>query len=143
MEWKSFRNLWLYSKESTCRRFLSKSPTCVDFDEKLLFHYNTQRQLMDKPDAREFTSVRLNLRPLKMSILRHVDEWISTLGVRLKQTAQVRLDSIIEKVDSCSQQMKPVSFFAQLEESLVLISEIEKISLEVEMSYNDVEERCR
>ncbi len=56
---------------------------------------------------------------------------------------QVRVDGIIEKVDDYAQQMKPVSFFVQLEESLVLISQIEKISLEVEMSYNDVEERCR
>ena len=90
MEWRSFRNLWLYSKSATCSRFLSKSPTCVDFDEKLLFHYNTQRQLMDKPDSKEFMSIRLNLRPLKVSILRHVDEWISTLGIQLKHTAQVK-----------------------------------------------------
>ncbi len=39
--------------------------------------------------------------------------------------------------------MKPITFFSQLEDNFILMCSIEKISLEVEMSYNDVEERCR
>lgn len=47
-EWKSFRNLWLFSKEGTCQKFIQHKPTCVGFDEKLLFYYNVQRLLMSK-----------------------------------------------------------------------------------------------
>ncbi len=49
----------------------------------------------------------------------------------------------MDKVEHSAQQLRPVTFYSQLEEAFGLISYIEKISLEVEMGYNDVEERCR
>ena len=42
-EWQSFHNLWRYSKELTCKKFIATLPNCVEVDEKLLFYYNVHR----------------------------------------------------------------------------------------------------
>lgn len=54
-----------------------------------------------------------------------------------------RLESILEKVDDYFQRLKPVSELVQLADTLQLISDVGRISLEVEISYNDIQERCR
>ncbi len=41
-------------------------------------------------------SICVNLRPLKASILKHVEEWISTLGIQLKHSAQVSVKSFTD-----------------------------------------------
>ncbi len=143
MSWRRFRNLWLYSKEQTCQKFIRGSPSCVDFDEKLLFYYNTYRLLLAKTNSQNFKSICLDLSPLKNEILRHVDEWIATLGKLLEQTAQECLKTVSEKVDGFTRQLKPVVSLPDVNEALTVISSVERISLEVEIAYNDVEERCR
>jgi len=82
--WRSYKSLWLYSKEETCQRFLARSPSCVDFDEKLLFHHNTGRHLAARPNFFDVFSLRLDLSPLKTSILDHVAAWTEALGAQLK-----------------------------------------------------------
>jgi hypothetical protein len=90
LEWKNFRNLWQFSKRLTCDKFIATLPTCVGFDEKLLYYYNAHRLLSSKPNLKLFNCIKLDLRPLKAVILGHVDEWINTLGQLLEQTAQTR-----------------------------------------------------
>ena len=94
LEWKNFRNLWQYSKDLTCQKFIATLPTCVGFDEKLLYYYNAHRLLSSKPNVKLFSCVKLDLRPLKAVILAHVDEWIGTLGQLLEKTAQTRYSLI-------------------------------------------------
>ena len=64
-EWKGYRSVWRYSKEMTCAKFVKQSPTCVDFDEKLLFYYNMRRGIESALDVKDFRCIRLQLRPLK------------------------------------------------------------------------------
>ena len=45
LKWKGYRTLWKFNKQQTCQKFLTTSPTCVDFDEKLLFYYNLHRTI--------------------------------------------------------------------------------------------------
>ncbi len=129
-EWKGYRSVWRYNKDMTCAKFLKLSPTCVDFDEKLLFYYNLRRTIESALDVKDFRCVRLQLRPLKDGILSHIDEWITTLGKLLEQTAWDRLEKIQYKVEDYSSRLKEVRHSSELEKTLVLISNIWDMSLE-------------
>ena len=43
--WKFYKNLWKFNKAETCERFLERGPSCVDFDEKLLYYSLLERQV--------------------------------------------------------------------------------------------------
>ena len=53
----------------TCAKFVKQSPTCVDFDEKLLFYYNMRRAIESALDVKDFRCIRLQLQPLKVAEL--------------------------------------------------------------------------
>ena len=142
-EWKGYRSVWRYSKDMTCAKFVDQSPTCVDFDEKLLFYYNMRRTIESALDVKDFRCIRLQLRPLKNGILKHIDEWISTLGKLLEQTAWDRLEKITYKVEDYSSRLKEIRHSSELERTLVLISDIWDMTLEFEIYYMDIQERCR
>lgn len=143
LEWKNFRNLWQFSKQETCAKFISTLPSCVGFDEKLLYYYNVNRLLSAKPNVKLFKCMMLDLRTLKGVILAHVDEWTLTLGELLERTAQTRLETISDTVDDYVGRLTPVTLLDQLSSTVQLISDVNRISLEVEISYNDIQERCR
>ena len=142
-QWKSYRSVWMYDKGMTCTNFLKGSPTCVDFDEKLLFYYNLHRSIESAVNAKDFRCIRLQLDGLKSGILTHVDEWVTTLGKLLEQTAWERLEKITYKVEDFSSRLKPIRHSNHIEQTLALISDIWDISLEVELDYMDIQERCR
>ena len=142
-EWKGYRSIWRYDKDMTCAKFLKLSPTCVDFDEKLLFYYNLRRAIESAVDVKDFRCIRMQLRPLKDGILGHIDQWICTLGKLLEQTAWERLEKITYKVDDYSSRLKELRHSNELEKSLILISDIWDMSLEFEIDYMDIQERCR
>ena len=127
----------------TCAKFVKQSPTCVDFDEKLLFYYNMRRAIESALDVKDFRCIRLQLQPLKAGILKHIDEWISTLGKLLEQTAWERLEKITYKVEDYSSRLKEIRHSSELERTLVLISDIWEMTLEFEIDYMDIQERCR
>ena len=47
-------------------RFIAGSPSCVDFDEKLLYYHNVRRLLGSRPDRVNFACLGLELVPLKV-----------------------------------------------------------------------------
>ena len=115
----------------------------VDFDEKLLFYYNLRRSIESAVDVKDFRCIRMKLRTLKDGILGHIDEWICTLGKLLEQTAWERLEKITYKVEDYSSRLKELRHSNELEKSLVLVSDIWEMSLEFEIDYMDIQERCR
>ena len=70
------------------------------------------------------------IRPLKDGILSHIDEWITTLGKLLEQTAWDRLEKIQYKVEDYSSRLKEVRHSSEMEKTLVLIANIWEMSLE-------------
>ena len=87
--------------------------------------------------------MRLQLDTLKAGILFHIQEWIKTLGRLLEQTAWERLDKITNLVDDYSSRLKPIRHSTEIEKALALISSVWGMSLEVEIDYMDIQERCR
>ena len=115
----------------------------VDFDEKLLFYYNLHRTIESAVNNKDFRCMRLQLDTLKSGILFHIQEWIKTLGRLLEQTAWERLDKITNLVDDYSSRLKPIRHSSEIEKALALISSVWGMSLEVEIDYMDIQERCR
>ncbi|CAB4055562.1 DNAH [Lepeophtheirus salmonis] len=91
VSWKSYRTLWKFNKQQTCENFGRTIPTCVDFDEKLLFYYNLNRSIRNKEDHKDFKVMRLGLTKLKDGIQEHIIEWIQVLGKMLDSTATEKL----------------------------------------------------
>ena len=79
----------------------------------------------------------------RKGILEHIDQWISTLGKLLEQTAWERLEKITYKVEDYSSRLKEIRHSSELERTLVLISDIWEMTLEFEIDYMDIQERCR
>ncbi len=75
--------------------------------------------------------------------MKHIDEWISTLGKLLEQTAWERLEKITYKVEDYSSRLKEIRHSTEMERTLVLISDIWDMTLEFEIYYMDIQERCR
>ena len=46
--WKTYKNLWKFNKQETCDKFLERTPSCVDFDEKLLYYSLLERQIRER-----------------------------------------------------------------------------------------------
>ena len=90
-------------------------------------------------DVKDFRCIRLQLQPLKAGILKHIDEWISTLGKLLEQTAWERLEKITYKVEDYSSRLKEIRHSSELERTLVLISDIWEMTLEFEIDYMDIQ----
>ena len=59
--WKTYKNLWKFNKKETSEKFLERSPSCVDFDEKLLFYYNLERQIKEREQEKSFQCLQVNL----------------------------------------------------------------------------------
>jgi hypothetical protein len=49
----------------------------------------------------------------------------------IQRTATSRLETVLDRVEACEERMRPIMFMSQLDDALMLISSIEKISLEV------------
>ena len=47
-------------------RFIAGSPSCVDFDEKLLYYHTVRRLLGARPNRVNFACIGLELAPLKV-----------------------------------------------------------------------------
>lgn len=142
-EWKSFRNLWAFSKENTCQVFIASSPSCIKFDEKLLFYHNIKRLVSSKPNEKKFRAILLNLVPLKTSLIKHIQEWIDTLGIYLDKTSKQTLTLVSDKVLSLSDSLTQCTNPKQMESSIRVIGAVEDNSLEVEMAFKDMHERFR
>ena len=141
--WKKYKNLWKYDKKSTCNKFLERLPSCVDFDAKLLYYSLLERQIEDREFTSNFKCIELSLRPIKKTLLNETHEWINCLGKLLEKTAKEELANLQATLDALNKCLIYPKNGSELEKSLQAISSIWKMSLSVEMSYKEIEEKYR
>ena len=141
--WKKYKNLWKYDKKSTCNKFLERLPSCVDFDAKLLYYSLLERQIEDREFTSNFKCIELSLSPLKTTLLNETQEWINCLGKLLEKTAKEELTKLQVTLDKLNKCLIYPKNGDELENSLQAISSIWKMSLSVEISYREIEEKYR
>ena len=141
--WKKYRNLWKFDKTNTCSKFLERLPSCVDFDAKLLYYSLLERQIAQREDTTNYNCLQVALNPIKASLLGETHEWINCLGKLLEETAKEELQGLqvtLEKLNGC---LKYPTNGEELETVLHAIAKIWKMSLQVEISYREIEEKYR
>ena len=141
--WRSFKNLWKFDKNNTCIKFLERTPSCVDFDAKLLFYSLLERQIQEREFISNFKCIQLSLKPIKITLLNETKEWSNCLGTLLEQTAKEELTKLQSSLDNLMNKLIYPKNGEELENVLRAISSIWKMSLSVEMSYKEIEEKYR
>ena len=141
--WKFYKNLWKFNKAETCERFLERGPSCVDFDEKLLYYSLLERQVKEREDHKVFQCLETYLGPIKQTLLAETQQWIECLGALLEQTAKQELENLIASLENLENCLVYPKNGDELETVLAAISTIWGMSLEVEITYREIEERYR
>ena len=141
--WKKMKNLWKFDKKNTCEKFLERLPSCVDFDAKLLYYSLLERQIREREIISNFKCAQLSLIPIKDTLLKETKDWINCLGKLLEKTALEELLRIQKQLQTLNNCLLYPRNGNELEKVLDAISSIWKISLSVEISYREIEEKYR
>ena len=141
--WKTYKNLWKFNKQETCNKFLERTPSCVDFDEKLLYYSLLERQVREREQSKVFLCLQVYLGPIKETLLKETHMWIECLGKLLEQTAKEELQNLISSLENLEKNLIYPKNGEELESVLQAISTIWGMSLSVEITYREIEERYR
>ena len=141
--WKTYKNLWKFNKQETCDKFLERTPSCVDFDEKLLYYSLLERQVREREQNKVFKCLEVYLGPIKETLLKETQMWIECLGKLLEQTAKQELHNLISNLENLESNLIYPKNGEELESVLQAISTIWGMSLSVEITYREIEERYR
>ena len=141
--WKFYKNLWKFNKKETCEKFLERNPSCVDFDEKLLYYSLLERQIKEREQQKVFQCLESYLGPIKKTLLLETQEWIECLGKLLEQTAKQELQTLMISLEGLENCLIYPKNGEELENVLQAISTIWGMSLSVEITYREIEERYR
>eukprot|EP01135_Chromosphaera_perkinsii_P002697 Nk52_evm65s226 gene=Nk52_evmTU65s226 len=142
--WKKYRPLWKLDKGLTMEKFASKSPTCVQYDEKLGFYFRLINEVQNYDATKEFGFVSLNLRPLVHAIIGQAQEWIQAIGKVIHEGIVDSISKMHQRIEknAIELQREPNSL-EDLKYVLHLINEIVTTTSEVEIITIDTKERIR
>ncbi|TUV82046.1 Dynein heavy chain 10, axonemal [Bagarius yarrelli] len=142
--WQRYRTLWQLDKTVVLEKFAAKKPTCVIFDKKLQSYLLLKREVEQQPLTTDKQIIRLNLEPLRHTVLEIAQGWITSLGKLLDDSAREELFTLRKEFQQLSDNLKtPPDTLEDLKFVLGTISSIRSMSLRVEMRYRDVQERYR
>ena len=99
--------------------------------------------MREREQNRTFSCLEAYLGPIKDTLLAETQEWIQCLGALLEQTAKEELKSVISNLDSLENCLIYPKNGEELESVLQAISTIWGMSLSVEITYREIEERYR
>lgn len=89
--WRHYRTLWKLDKAIMLEKFAVKKPSCVMYDEKLQFYLHISQEVVQQPLAKDEHIIRLNLEPLRRTVLENAQDWVTSLGRLLNDSAREEL----------------------------------------------------
>ena len=143
--WKhKYRALWHLQKEIRLEKFAAKKPSCVQFDSYLLFYSDMVVEVSSQPETKNIDFIQLQLQPLITTIQSHAKSWVTSLGKLLNESAKLSLFALKSKIDGLDHDLKRApETLEDLKFVLSVIAQIHVMSLDVELSYVDIQERYR
>nr|XP_026696380.1 dynein heavy chain 10, axonemal isoform X1 [Ciona intestinalis]XP_026696381.1 dynein heavy chain 10, axonemal isoform X2 [Ciona intestinalis] len=143
-KWKRYRALWKLEKTIVMEKFAAKNPSCVAYDDKLLFYSKIAEDVFLQATPKDEQCLKLNLVPLAMTVQEHALMWVQSLGKLLNDSAKENLFSLRDMLNQMAKdlQRSPDSL-EDLKFVLGVISNTKAISLDVEMRISDIIERYR
>ena len=100
-------------------------------------------QVKEREDHKVFQCLETYLGPIKQTLLAETQQWIECLGALLEQTAKQELENLIASLENLENCLVYPKNGDELETVLAAISTIWGMSLEVEITYREIEERYR
>uniref|UniRef100_H2ZL68 Dynein heavy chain tail domain-containing protein n=1 Tax=Ciona savignyi TaxID=51511 RepID=H2ZL68_CIOSA len=101
-KWKRYRTLWKLEKTIVMEKFAAKNPSCVAYDDKLLFYSKIAEDVFLQATPKDEQCLRLNLLPLAMTVQEHALQWVQSLGKLLNDSAKENLFSLRDMLVSRS-----------------------------------------
>lgn len=89
--WRHYRTLWKLDKAIMLEKFAAKKPSCVIYDEKLQFYSHISQEVAQQPRVVDENIIRLNLEPLRRTVLENAQAWVTSLGRLLNDSAREEL----------------------------------------------------
>ncbi|XP_076363131.1 dynein heavy chain at 89D isoform X2 [Tachypleus tridentatus] len=142
--WRKFRSLWNYDKHAICEKFAAKLPSIVAFDDKFQYYFKRIKQVEVVPKVRNEGCIRVQLFPVGEAVENHAREWILLLGRHLNDCARNSMQSLNTQFENLNIQLeKKPETLDELKLVLSTIAEINDMSLEVDTSLGEIEEKYR
>ncbi|XP_027024931.2 dynein axonemal heavy chain 10 isoform X2 [Tachysurus fulvidraco] len=142
--WRHYRTLWKLDKAIMLEKFAAKKPSCVIYDEKLQFYSHISQEVAQQPRVVDENIIRLNLEPLRHTVLENAQAWVTSLGRLLNDSARGELYALHNEFQQLLENLKQSpDTMEDLKSVLGTISDIRDMSLSVEMRYRDIQERYR
>ncbi|XP_076804944.1 dynein axonemal heavy chain 10-like [Clavelina lepadiformis] len=143
-KWKRYRALWKLEKTIVMEKFAAKNPSCVAYDDKLLFYSRIAEDVFLQATPKDEMCIRLNLQPLAMTVKEHALLWVQSLGKLLQESAKENLFSLRDMLLQMGKDLvKSPDTLEDLKFVLGVIANTKAISLDVEMRISDITERYR
>ncbi|KAK3539191.1 hypothetical protein QTP86_029601 [Hemibagrus guttatus] len=142
--WRHYRTLWKLDKAIMLEKFAAKKPSCVIYDEKLQFYSHISQEVAQQPLVKDEHIIRLNLEPLRRTVLENAQDWVTSLGRLLNDSAREELYTLHNEFQQLSENLKrSPDTLEDLKFVLGTIYNIRNMSLRVEIRYRDIQERYR
>ncbi|XP_065190514.1 dynein axonemal heavy chain 10-like [Sycon ciliatum] len=142
--WRRFRPLWKSEKGANMERFTAKKPSCVAYDDKLLFYEAKDGVVLSNPRQHQISFMLLKQGLVIQQISKHAKDWVSCLAQGLHAYTKTALDELTDELTGLSEDLtRSPDSLVNLKFVLSVIAKIRDMSVEVEERYLDIQERYR
>ena len=80
-------------------KFAARNPSCMQYDYVLQSYLKDEEEIKDQRVHFFVNCIRLNLKPLKQSVLEHAHSWLTSLGGLLNESTHNQLKGLQEIVE--------------------------------------------
>ena len=110
--WKRFKRKWKTDMTSMMEKFAARNPSCMQYDYVLQSYLKDEQEINDQRVFFFVNCIRLNLKPLKQSVLEHAHSWLTSLGGLLNESTHNQLKALqgISKMMDKSKRILPRLF---------------------------------
>ncbi|XP_025092040.1 dynein heavy chain 10, axonemal-like isoform X1 [Pomacea canaliculata] len=142
--WRKYRHLWKANKEEIASKWGQHDSSYVMYDERIQKFLNVADEVEKLPTTKDINCIHLRLQQFSCAILKHVNDWIKTLGNNMRNQARENMKSLYTLLREKSDDLERVTVdLEDLTFVLSAISDIKAMSYDVEVRYVDIIERFR
>eukprot|EP01135_Chromosphaera_perkinsii_P000405 Nk52_evm52s78 gene=Nk52_evmTU52s78 len=133
--WDPYREIWEIKKDAFIRRYAKLNPPLSTFDSDINRYIEVSHNIQKEDTIANIQFIRLDCSPMKMSLVKHCNAWLSKFTNLLSQKAQAEMYSIYGLFASYSETFKRVP------KNLEQFSEDVQAMENLKSSMNDISDR--
>ncbi|KAK3269901.1 Dynein heavy chain cytoplasmic, partial [Cymbomonas tetramitiformis] len=142
--WRKQQHLWKQDKNSVLDKFAARIPSCGEFEEKLSRYKKLANEIWEFPKFKDVDFIRISSYSLVASIRDEALEWVKAIGKVMNDLDRNKLMELKQHIADRNTGLHadPVSL-DELKAVLSVITAVRRESMNMEIEYNDLEERYR